>query len=978
MVERVKGGVKLFVGRLPLEASQDMLYNCFKEYGEVLEVFLIDSVRANTGARCAFVRMAVLEDAERCIEEMHERRVLVKDRAELGPIQVAFAKGETARFGLNPEKETLPARWQTGGPGGGGGGGHGGGGPSHADPDSFSKEAFVNLVKEGQRTGGPTFKNHWWAYCDSGKGGVTDYDPKRHSRGSLRTFYITAQNSELAHKPWFRRAVNWCLMGGRRGGGRGRSSSSGSRSRSSSSKSRSSSHSSSRRRRSLRRKAELLKQGAPAPAPCGAAPLAASTVSPGGPQQRPSGLPAARGAAPSLGELLRAQPPAPEAHPPPEPDSRAVASKPSRLLAPATDRDVELEEFLHRHKISPATSFLMLKLTKEQARKAMTNVNDFIARRASERRTVEPKEVELAVVQEMKKMGAQTNSGSAGCWISTERAAGAASPVVVRPGAGYGPPVLPRYGGDTLPSSPPAPSTSHAGPEEESPPPPEPQASEAPEAPPPPPPPPARLRTPSPPPTPPPAEEEVPKVLAAAPPGAKVFVKNLGKETKEDALRELFGQHGTVLDVHLPRERETGLAKGHAHIAMSSRSEAEKSAKALNFTKPFGRALVVERIVDPDEKEAPKQEEPPAQPKRDRSVDRSRSRDKDRDREASVRDGEVSKRPRPDGLRKRSRSRSDAKSSGSESGWSRYTVGSKGKRKDKSKPREKERRKPPERRKRSRSSSKASSAKGAGKASSSSSSSEGERSEDSKSRKRREGPPMGWPSGAPPFPMPGMPPGMMPPPWAMPWGMPGLPPPPMRDENGYVAYDREEAEKLLRRAEKKAQKDHPERRGEDGKGKEVWEDHPARMAQRRRSESRDSVSKSKSPKRPKAKRSSSRPQSSRPSSGRRKRSAKPRRERGPRRGSPSKPPRGTPGTIWRPHVPPMGPPPHMVPPGWPGMPPFMPPMGPPGGPPMPYPGPRPHMAPQQKAAPAASVENVASDDSDEDAGKVEDINFADI
>jgi len=190
MVERVKGGVKLFVGRLPMEATQQTLQECFADYGTVLEVFLIDSARATTGARCAFVRIDSLEHAERAIREMHEQRVLVHERTELGPIQVAFAKGEAQRFGLDPEREQLPARWQIpvkpdahhiinpGGP---------------VDPDSLSKEALVSLIKEGQRTGGQPFKQQWWGYCDSGKGGVHDYDPKRHSRASLRQFFIAAQ-----------------------------------------------------------------------------------------------------------------------------------------------------------------------------------------------------------------------------------------------------------------------------------------------------------------------------------------------------------------------------------------------------------------------------------------------------------------------------------------------------------------------------------------------------------------------------------------------------------------------------------------------------------------------------------------------------------------------------------------------------------------------------------------------------------------
>eukprot|EP00438_Fugacium_kawagutii_P020449 Skav206754 [mRNA] locus=scaffold167:59436:71363:- [translate_table: standard] len=56
-IEKEKGGVKLFVGRLPREVNKAQLEECFGEYGEVLEVFIIAS-QAASGVGCAFVRMA--------------------------------------------------------------------------------------------------------------------------------------------------------------------------------------------------------------------------------------------------------------------------------------------------------------------------------------------------------------------------------------------------------------------------------------------------------------------------------------------------------------------------------------------------------------------------------------------------------------------------------------------------------------------------------------------------------------------------------------------------------------------------------------------------------------------------------------------------------------------------------------------------------------------------------------------------------
>merc|ERR1719436_1938505 len=107
-IEREKGGVKLFVGRLPREVSQRQLRECFEEFGDVLEVFVIAS-QAQSGVGCAFVRMSTLEQAETAIQDLHEQRVLIPEQRELGPMQVAFAKGEAVRLGIDEKEEILPS-----------------------------------------------------------------------------------------------------------------------------------------------------------------------------------------------------------------------------------------------------------------------------------------------------------------------------------------------------------------------------------------------------------------------------------------------------------------------------------------------------------------------------------------------------------------------------------------------------------------------------------------------------------------------------------------------------------------------------------------------------------------------------------------------------------------------------------------------------------------------------------------------------
>merc|ERR1719436_987918 len=227
LVERQKGGIKLFIGRLPREVSQRQLRDCFEEFGEVLEVFIIAS-QAQSGVGCAFVRMATLDAAERAIEDLHEQRVLIPDQRDLGPMQVAFAKGEAVRLGIHEKEEILPsfreARQKV---------------VEHHEKKMFfeamqkQQEAhqqvmahqqamaqqqqmmaqqvgtlptpeLVALIKDGQRNGGPPFKQKWWSYCDQGWVGTRDYDPSHHPHEALAQF-VTMATCEYGHESWFRK-----------------------------------------------------------------------------------------------------------------------------------------------------------------------------------------------------------------------------------------------------------------------------------------------------------------------------------------------------------------------------------------------------------------------------------------------------------------------------------------------------------------------------------------------------------------------------------------------------------------------------------------------------------------------------------------------------------------------------------------------------------------------------------------------------
>ncbi len=74
---------------------------------------------------------------------------------------------------------------------------------------------------------------------------------------------------------------------------------------------------------------------------------------------------------------------------------------------------------------------------------------------------------------------------------------------------------------------------------------------------------------------------------------AKLYVGNLSYDTTEDELRSLFTQVGTVTDVALIKDRNTGSSKGFAFVTMSSQEEANKAIEQFNGKELGNRELTV-------------------------------------------------------------------------------------------------------------------------------------------------------------------------------------------------------------------------------------------------------------------------------------------------------------------------------------------------------------------------------------------------
>jgi RNA recognition motif-containing protein len=73
----------------------------------------------------------------------------------------------------------------------------------------------------------------------------------------------------------------------------------------------------------------------------------------------------------------------------------------------------------------------------------------------------------------------------------------------------------------------------------------------------------------------------------------RLYVGNLSFNTTADGVRTAFEQFGTVSDVHLVTDRETGRARGFAFVTMGTADEASKAIQGMDGKTLDGRPLRV-------------------------------------------------------------------------------------------------------------------------------------------------------------------------------------------------------------------------------------------------------------------------------------------------------------------------------------------------------------------------------------------------
>jgi cold-inducible RNA-binding protein len=72
-----------------------------------------------------------------------------------------------------------------------------------------------------------------------------------------------------------------------------------------------------------------------------------------------------------------------------------------------------------------------------------------------------------------------------------------------------------------------------------------------------------------------------------------IFVGNLSHTASENDLQTAFSQFGTVSNVTIVKERETGRSRGFAFVEMTDKGEATTAIQELNLKEIDGRSVTV-------------------------------------------------------------------------------------------------------------------------------------------------------------------------------------------------------------------------------------------------------------------------------------------------------------------------------------------------------------------------------------------------
>ena len=82
---------------------------------------------------------------------------------------------------------------------------------------------------------------------------------------------------------------------------------------------------------------------------------------------------------------------------------------------------------------------------------------------------------------------------------------------------------------------------------------------------------------------------------------SKLYVGNLSFKTTEAELRDTFGQFGSVTDVYIANDRETGRPRGFAFVTFGTDTESKLAIEKMNGVELDGRQLTVNEAKPKEE-----------------------------------------------------------------------------------------------------------------------------------------------------------------------------------------------------------------------------------------------------------------------------------------------------------------------------------------------------------------------------------------
>jgi RNA recognition motif-containing protein len=82
---------------------------------------------------------------------------------------------------------------------------------------------------------------------------------------------------------------------------------------------------------------------------------------------------------------------------------------------------------------------------------------------------------------------------------------------------------------------------------------------------------------------------------------SKLYVGNMSFKTTEADLRDAFGQFGTVTEVYIASDRETGRPRGFACVTFGTPEESKVAVEKMNGVELDGRQLTVNEAKPKEE-----------------------------------------------------------------------------------------------------------------------------------------------------------------------------------------------------------------------------------------------------------------------------------------------------------------------------------------------------------------------------------------